>query len=153
MLTNDQIQVAGPLTYGGSLTVSNVGPAALTAGNSFQLFSAAGYGGTFAALTLPALEAGLSWTNKLLVNGSIEVIGVALPKFSTISLSGTNVVITGANGVSNAPYAVLTSTNVALPMSNWVSVATNQFDSSGNFSFTNGIAPGIPQRFFRIRTP
>ena len=62
-------------------------------------------------------------------------------------------IISGNNGTSNAFYAVLASTNVTLPLSNWVSLVTNQFDSSGNFSFTNAIVPGIPQRYFRIRTP
>jgi T5SS/PEP-CTERM-associated repeat protein len=152
-LTNDQVQVAGTLTYGGSLTVSNRGPGALTVGNSFPLFSASGYGGAFATLSLPALDNGLAWTNKLLMNGSIEVVGVAAPKFATITLSGTNVIIAGTDGTPNAPYAVLTSTNVALPVINWTSIATNQFGPGGEFSFTNGIAPGIPQLFYRIRTP
>jgi hypothetical protein len=43
--------------------------------------------------------------------------------------------------------------NVALPSSNWVSLLTNQFGAGGGFSFTNGIAPGELQRYFRIRTP
>jgi hypothetical protein len=38
-------------------------------------------------------------------------------------------------------------------LSNWTSIATNQFGASGEFSFTNGITPGTPQSFFRIRTP
>ena len=62
-------------------------------------------------------------------------------------------IFTGTGGTPNAPYAVLTATNVALPLSNWVSIATNLFDSGGNFSFTNPITPGEPQRYFRIRTP
>ena len=38
-LTNDQIQVTGPLKYGGPLlTVSNLGPSALLLGDSFKLF-------------------------------------------------------------------------------------------------------------------
>jgi hypothetical protein len=47
----------------------------------------------------------------------------------------------------------LAATNVALPVSNWVSVGTKQFDAAGNFSFTNAIVPGIPQRFFRLEVP
>jgi hypothetical protein len=39
------------------------------------------------------------------------------------------------------------------PLSIWVSLVTNQFDLSGNFSFTNGIAPGEPQRYFSLRVP
>ena len=89
------------------------------------------------------------------MNGSIEIIGVAVaqPRFSGITQAGTNVIISGTNGTPNAFYAVLTSTNVALPLSNWVSLATNQFGPAGEFSFTNAVVPGIPHRFFRLRSP
>jgi len=152
-LTNDQIQVTTTLTYGGALIVTNLSPTALAAGDNFKLFSAATFAGSFASLTLPPLNPGLGWTNKLLVDGSIEVVSAAQPKFASITVSGTNVIIAGTGGPPNAPYAVLTATNVALPSSNWVSIVTNQFDSGGNFSFTNGIAPSELQRYFRIRTP
>jgi T5SS/PEP-CTERM-associated repeat protein len=75
------------------------------------------------------------------------------PSFRSITVSGTNVIIRGTNGSPNAPFAVLTATNVATPSSNWVSLVTNQFDSGGEFSFTNPVAPGDRQRYFRIRTP
>jgi T5SS/PEP-CTERM-associated repeat protein len=151
-LTNDQVQgIVGTLTYGGTLAVTNIGPSALTAGDRFQLFNASAYAGSFAAITLPPLAPGLAWTNKLLVDGSIEV--ATGPSFTSISLSGTSLIISGTNGTPNSPYAVLTATNVATPLSNWVSLVTNQFDSSGNYLFTNPITPGELQRYFRIRTP
>jgi len=84
------------------------------------------------------------------VDGSIEV--AAGPSFTNISLSGTNLILAGTGGTSNAPYTVLTATNVALPLSNWVSLVTNQFGAGGEFSFTNGILDEL-QRYFRIRTP
>ena len=152
-LTNDQIQVIAPLAYGGSLIVSNLGPSALAAGDRFPLFSATSYSGGFTSISLPPLAAGLAWTNKMVFDGSIEVVGFSQPKIASILVSGTNIIISGSNGPPNAFYAVLASTNVTLPLSNWVSLVTNQFDSSGNFSFTNAIVPGIPQRFYRIRTP
>jgi len=153
VLTNDQLQVAGTLTYGGSLIVSNLGPSALAIGDRFPLFSANSYTGTFPVLSLPSLPAGLTWMNKLLVDGSIEVVSMPQPKFASISVSGTNVILSGTNGIASANYAVLTATNVALSLNNWQSIATNQFDSSGNFSFTNAVSPGELQRFFRLRTP
>jgi hypothetical protein len=39
------------------------------------------------------------------------------------------------------------------PRATPVSLVTNQFDLSGNFSFTNGITPGELQRYFHFRTP
>ena len=151
--TNDVLQVVGALTYGGTLTVSNLGPTALAAGDRFQLFSATSFAGSFTSLDLPALNTGLGWTNKLLVDGSIEVVSVSVapPSFAGIAVSGTNVVISGTNGVPNANYSVLTTTNVTLPLINWSSIATNQFDSSGNFSFTNAIDANDLQRYFQVR--
>jgi hypothetical protein len=156
VLTNDQIQVApgaGTLLYRGSLVVSNLGPTALAAGDRFPLFSASSYGGGFTNIILPPLASGLDWTNKLLVDGSIEVVSVPLPGFASIAVSGTNVVMSGTNGAAGGNYSVLTATNVATPLSNWVSIATNQFESSGNFSFTNAIIPNEPERYFQLRTP
>src|SRR5262249_15376592 len=96
---------------------------------------------------------GLDWNNKLLADGSIEVIARRQPGFSNVRLSGTNLVFTGTNGTAGASYAVLAATNVTLPSSNWLSITTNQFRAGGAFSFTNPISSGDPKRFFRLRTP
>jgi hypothetical protein len=152
---NDRIQVTAPLIYGGSLIVSNVGIASFAAGDNFKLFNATAYAGSFTSLNLPPLNPGLGWTNKLPEDGSIEVISVPIsqPKIGSITVSGANVIISGTNGIAGQNYAVLTATNVALPLSNWLSLVTNQFGAGGSFFFTNPIAPGELQRYFRIRTP
>jgi len=152
-LTNDQVQVAPGLTYNGSLIVTNIGPDALSAGDRFKLFDATSFTGSFTSVSLPTLGSALNWTNKLAVDGTIEVIGIPVPQFQSISLSGTNVIITGTGGAANSSYAILTATNVHLPVTDWVSIATNQYDSSGVFSFTNAIEPQTSQRFFRLRVP
>jgi len=74
VVTNDAIACSnGTLTYGGSLVVSNVGPA-LTGGELFTIFVAPTYAGAFAATTLPALNAGLNWhLGGLVSNGAIKV--------------------------------------------------------------------------------
>ena len=70
--SNDVVVVANALTCGGTLSVTNIGPA-LALGDSFKVFSKAG-GGAFGTIELPLLSAGLGWTNKLAVDGSIAVI-------------------------------------------------------------------------------
>jgi T5SS/PEP-CTERM-associated repeat protein len=152
-LTNDQIQVTAPLSYGGTLFVNKIGPTALSAGDQFSLFSASSYSGSFSAITLPALGAGLTWTNKLLANGSIQVVSSAGVQFSSITLSGTNVIFNGSGGPSNATYWVLASTNVALPLANWTRILTNQFNAGGSFTFTNAVTPAVPQRFYLLQVP
>jgi hypothetical protein len=46
---------------------------------------------------------------------------------------------------------VLKSANVALPMSNWTAIATNQFDGYGNFNFNNAPDPALPQTFYVLK--
>ncbi len=152
-LTNDQIQVTALLSYGGTLFVNKIGPTALNAGDQFPLFSASSYSGSFSSITLPALGAGLTWTNKLLVDGSIQVLSSVVPKFDNVTLSGTNVVFSGTGGPANATYWVLASTNVALPLTNWTRLLINQFNASGNFTFTNAISPAVPQRYYLVQVP
>jgi len=97
-LTNDQVQVMESLTYGGSLVVSNFGPDALAAGNSFKLFSAPAYSNAFANLDLPPLNAGLSWSNKLLLDGSLEVLGLIVQTLPASALASDTATL---NGVVN----------------------------------------------------
>jgi hypothetical protein len=47
---------------------------------------------------------------------------------------------------------VLTSTNLATPLTNWMVLSTNQFDASGNFSTTNPISTAMPQLFYIIES-
>lgn len=151
--TNDQILISGGLSHNGHLTVTNIGPSALASGDRFQLFTASFSPATLFSLTLPPLGPGLSWTNKLLVDGSIEVIGVSPPEISGIMRSGTNIVISGANGTPGGNFSLVTATNVAMPASNWDVFLMDQFDGSGAFLLTNGVEPSELQRYFRIRIP
>jgi hypothetical protein len=61
--------------------------------------------------------------------------------------------MSGSNGVPFGTYYVLASPSVAVQLSSWSRIATNAFDSSGNFNFTNAITPSVPQQFFSIQLP
>jgi autotransporter-associated beta strand protein len=82
----DQIFVMSGVTYGGTLTVTNITADAstLSVGDSFKLFDAASYGGGFTTFNLPALPAGLSWDKSgLTATGTITVINnVSSPVFT-----------------------------------------------------------------------
>lgn len=151
--TSDAVTAEGAIFYGGTLNVTDIGADVLSAGDRFRLFTATPYIGAFATLNLPPLASGLSWRNNLSVDGSIEVAAMPQPGFASLTLNGTNLVLAGTNGPANGSYTVLASTNVTLPLSNWSPLATRQFDGQGSFNFTNALAPGIPQRFFQLRTP
>src|SRR5207248_7820993 len=76
-------------------------PTPLAVGDRFQPFSDTNYAGSFSSLSLPPLAAGLDWTNKLLVDGSIEVFTPPpVDRFWTNVLGGNYDV--AANWLSNA---------------------------------------------------
>jgi autotransporter-associated beta strand protein len=81
-LAHDLIMGMNNVTYGGTLTISLIGGGtAITNGASFQLFSAASYGGAFDAIVPATPGPGLAWdTSQLTVNGTL---GVTLPVNTT----------------------------------------------------------------------
>jgi hypothetical protein len=149
--SNDVLaSLAGSMAYGGTLQLSNMTANAFTNGQSLQLFSAYGYSGSFTNLVLPVLAMGLEWnTNLLTVNGTVSVWSGA-PRFTFFSVSGTNLVFSGTNGIPNGTYVVLTSTNLTQP---WTPVATNPFNSLGDFTFDEPISTTNQQQFFSIQEP
>ncbi|MGH7992690.1 MAG: LamG-like jellyroll fold domain-containing protein, partial [Limisphaerales bacterium] len=75
------------------------------------------------------------------------------PLITHISISGSKVTVSGDNGLVNAAYNVLTSTNLAAPLASWTTIATPRFDSTGNFSFTNNVTAGSRQQFYLLQVP
>jgi len=86
-----------------------------------------------------------NWILSLPSNGA-----PALPGFNRSARSGTNLLLGGTNGWPGQLYSVLAATNLALPRSQWTPTATNPFDPSGNFIFTNGIDPNKPGLFYLL---
>jgi autotransporter-associated beta strand protein len=79
-------------------------------------------------------------------NSLITVTVLTPPKarITSVTRSGNNLVLNATNGAPNGIYAVLTSTNVALPLASWTPIILGgAFDASGNFTgilipMTNG---------------
>jgi len=151
--TNDTIQIAGPLAYDGVLTVVKVGATALAQGDSFHLFNATFYTNAFSGISLPPLNPGLNWTNRLLVDGSIAVVNWTGPKLSGVGKSGTNLTFNVTDGVPGGAYELLTSTNIATPLTNWGVLDSGNFDWLGNQNISIPINPAIPRRFFTLHVP
>ena len=151
---NDMVQAGADIIYGGTLNLANISGAPLTAGNTFQIFSAANYSGSFSGITPATPGAGLAWNTTQLSSGIISVVaGTSSPIVNTTKVSGGNLIFSGTGGTANASYSVLTTTNLAAPLSNWPVLSTGNFDGSGAFSVTNAIGSGSGQSFFTIRTP
>ena len=152
LATNDVIQVAGTLTYGGTLMLTNLS-GTLANGDSFKLFNAAGCSGVFTNIT-PAIPAvNLVWDTNNLSSGILSIVSSPTPPphFASIVANGNNFVFSGTSGVPNWPYYVLASTNVSLPLVDWTTIATNEFDGNGHFSFTNPVDTNNLQQFYLLR--
>lgn len=132
--SSDKLTGMSSLTYGGTLTVTNLA-GTLAAGDTFTLFSASSYSGSFSTLNLPALTGGLKWdTSKLAVNGSIQV--------------GNDPAITGqpanqsvGQGVS-ASFTV-TATGIPSPAYQW-QVSTNSGSTWSPVSGATGATYATP---------
>ncbi len=142
------------ISYGGTLIVTNIG-GALHAGDTFTLFSASGlmYSNTFSSIVLPNSA---TWdTTQLAVNGTIRVVTAAGPPaigstdFS--QLANGSITLHGVNGTPNGPASVLSTTNLALPLAQWTTVATGSFDTGGNYSPTITVNPAAPQAYYILQ--
>lgn len=72
------------------------------------------------------------------------------PQIAGTGMSGNNFSCNGFAGTPGWTYYVIGSTNLALPMTNWTVIATNTFDSQGNFSFTQPVNPGASPEFYSL---
>jgi hypothetical protein len=152
VLTADQIVINTNLVLTGTLTVTDIGPSPQVAGNSFTLF-ATNYP-ALSAITpvLPALPAGLTWTNRLAIDGTIAVLssGTATnpTNITTVVRSG-NLELTWP--ADHTGWTLQTQTN-ALSVglgTNWVAVP----GSSTVNSITNAINPANGSVFYRLVYP
>ena len=154
-LTSDSLNGASQITYGGTLKLLLSGNA-LTASDTIKLFDAGGYGGAFAS-TVPATPGpGLNWnTNTLATDGTLRITqtSVTRPSLQSSLTVGGNLLLSASGGVPATPCHVLASTNVALPLANWLSVATNNFDSYGKFTYPVTISVGVPRTFYVLQLP
>ena len=152
--TNDLIQAAGSIHYGGTLNLANISGSPLVAGNSYQAFSAASYTGSFASLTPVTPGPGLAWDTSQLNSGVVKVAAApSQPVISSTKVSGGNLIFSGSGGNAFGSYSVLTATNIATPLSNWSILPSGAFDGTGAFSVTNPISSGNPQQFYILKTP
>lgn len=150
--TNDVLASSSSITYGGTLILTNLSTPA--GGNSFKLFKASSYSGSFGSIIPATPGPGLAWnTSALNSSGTISVVSSAPPNFTKITVSGGNVIMVGSNGVPSATYYVLTSTNIVSALATWTPIATNTFNLDGSFSFTNSLTPPMARQFYLLELP
>jgi fibronectin-binding autotransporter adhesin len=148
------------ISVNGTNTI-NILDASLSIGTNTLIAYTGTIGGNgFAGFQLGALPAGV--TANLQDTGSAVQLAVTsvssgLPTAPAnilgVTFSGTNLVINGTNlnGGSSFHYAILTSTNLTLPLTNWTILSTNSFNADGTFNCTNAINPANPAAFFDVK--
>lgn len=146
--TNDLIAGLTSVAYGGTLAVNNLS-GTLTVTDSFKLFNAGSYTGSFANITPATPGAGLTWnTNTLITDGILRISSgtASNPTNITVSVSSGQIVITWP--ADHAGWYLQAQTN-ALGTglgTNWVTIPNT---GSAN-SYTNTINPANAAVFYRL---
>lgn len=154
--SNDMLVVIGAAinTGTGTVTIQNLGPALLP-GDTFKLFNKPLIGGE----TLSVVGSGVTWTNRLAIDGTVQVLAVApaaRPVITTARVQGANLTLTGTNGTPGATFYVLSTTNLALPVSSWEREAVGQFpgdNSTWTITLSNSVSPATGQKFYLLQLP
>ncbi|MEN6407388.1 MAG: PEP-CTERM sorting domain-containing protein, partial [Thermoguttaceae bacterium] len=86
---SDLVSVGGALALDGTLKVTDDGTVSYAAGQSWDLFDASSFSGSFSAYDLPTLAAGLAWdTSSVGTTGAISVTAVPEPATAVMLLGG-----------------------------------------------------------------
>lgn len=149
--TSDQVSVTGGVTNFGSgtITVTNLGTP-LQVGDTFNLFNKPVTGGS----TLLVTGGGATWTNKLALNGTIQMI----PSFASYPTNITSVVSNGTLMISwpatHLGWLLQSQTNA---LTTGLVAGTNAWhDLLGSASVVSTnlpINPASPAVFYRLRHP
>jgi hypothetical protein len=81
----------------------------------------------------------------------LEISALPQPGITGLNLSGPDVLLTVSNGVAGENYNVLSTTDLTLPLNQWLVVASNTPAFSGSFSITaTNAAASAPSQYFTI---
>jgi pectate lyase len=67
--------------------------------------------------------------------------------------AGANLIFTSSGGPAGGTNFLVATTDLTIPSSQWVCIATNKFDLVGNGTITNAIPAAVPQQFYRLSLP
>lgn len=154
-LAKDQIVANSNFVFTGTITVANLGPDALAAGDSFKLFTLKDYTAlTGVTPSWPTLPTGLAWTNKLSVDGTIAVYAsVSTTRFNiSSSVTGTNLTLQWP--VDHIGWRLLVQTNnlvqgLSTNLADWAT-----YPNSANLDqVVIPLDPAKPSEFYRMVYP
>lgn len=145
----------GKLSLNGNAFTVNT-PSPLASGNYAIIHQAGGTISSTGSYSVSGTAIGVGATATVSVTGGDVILHMVAPipsnpTITSVKVSGTMLTITGTNGAPNGSYVLLQSTNVTLPKSQWIPVATNSFDANGNINLsTNVVNPAVPVEFYLL---
>jgi autotransporter-associated beta strand protein len=148
------VSVLGSITYGGTLSVTNRGPA-LQAGDAFQLFpSAVTAFSSIQVATNDATGSFYTWNNKVAIDGSIQVLAVVSPVNKTptnftATVSANQLVLSWPADHTGWHLQVQTNPPTTGLSTNWVTIPNTDLSNS----FTNALNPAQGSMFYRMVYP
>jgi autotransporter-associated beta strand protein len=146
----DVIAVGAPIAYHGTLVLTNAG-APLQAGDTFTLFNASSYSGSFTLVSQTPGQS-VTWnTANLTVNGSISVASTSVltPPTMTNSVSGNTISLSWPSAYLGWVLQLQTNSINTGISNNWADVP----GSASSTSATVPINPANPTVFIRLRSP
>lgn len=149
--TNDQVRGITTLTYGGTLVVTNLA-GTLAVGDSFKLFDAAHYTGSFAVISPTTPGIGIIWdSSRLNVDGTLKVVQVVAtnPTNLTFSVSGSTLSLSWPADHTGWHLEVQTNSLASGLNANWFTVP-------GSSNITSMVIPVNHSGgavFYRLRYP
>ena len=118
-------------------------------GTTFTLVSYPSRSGVFSPITLPPSA---SWqTNYAGTFFTLTALGSNLILIPSVNSSGYFVMQFAGN--TNNTYTVFSSTNLALPVSNWVTLGAPSIVSNSLYQFVDTHSVDFPRRFYILRSP
>lgn len=147
---SDRVAVATTITYGGTLVIKNLG-GLLAVNDTFNLFDAASFSGSFSSVVSQTPGQNVTWdTSKLTVDGTVRVASVvAAPVTLGSVVSGNNLNLSWPASQLGYRLEVQTNSLAVGVNNNWVTVP----GSTSVTSLSVPIVTGNPTVFYRLVFP
>ena len=157
---NDQVVFINGGSVAGSGSTITINPLAPLAAGDYVLFNITGSGSVISGFNTNPAWAGTPPSNArdytIVTSGNqvlLHYTFVPQPIFVAPFLSGSNLVVSGSGGTPHAPYRLLSSTNIALPLVRWTPILTNSFSATGTFSNNIATSLSATPRFYVVVSP
>jgi hypothetical protein len=125
-----------------------------TNGNNQQWTITPASGGYYTVMNANSgkmMEVADNLTNNFTQVNQWSPAGSTYPFISNIISTAAGFILKGSAGIPGNIYTWLTSTDLTVPLSNWVSTANVTFDPNGNFAATQTVASGNLQQFYALQ--